>query len=261
MSNSKVGSKRITQQKDSKAFEVLKVLADPTRFEIFSILEESGRPLTVQEIADLTGLHPNTIRPHLERLKQCGLVELATQHRKRVGRPQHIYFTNPKKPPVAAADRAVRILRSVIAETLARLIAAFNPTEEDALELGRTWGRQLREASSAPPGSRDRKADPFQSAAAALVEDFDLLGFEPTAELAQDSSGEPTLTVVFGDCPYRELARACPHFVCGVHRGMCIESVALSAPELEIEEFRTLDAGEPCSASLGLSKGKSTISA
>ena len=51
----------------------------------------SPLPLSTAEIADVLDLHVNTVRPHLERMRDVGLLEVDTESRGGVGRPQHRY--------------------------------------------------------------------------------------------------------------------------------------------------------------------------
>ncbi|MBA3399857.1 MAG: helix-turn-helix transcriptional regulator, partial [Acidimicrobiia bacterium] len=69
------------------ALDVLKALADNTRYAIYRHLGECRRPVTTAEIADHLQLHPNTVRPHLERMRDVGLVEVDIDSRGEVGRP------------------------------------------------------------------------------------------------------------------------------------------------------------------------------
>ena len=46
--------------------DVLRVLGDNTRYAIYLELARSPRPLGTAEIAEMLGLHPNTVRPHLK---------------------------------------------------------------------------------------------------------------------------------------------------------------------------------------------------
>ncbi len=78
--------------------ETMKVLADDTRHALFVALRDAGQPLTTRELSDLVGLHPNTVRPHLDKLRQVGLVESETHGHGRVGRPQH-RFQVPGRAP------------------------------------------------------------------------------------------------------------------------------------------------------------------
>ena len=54
--------------------EVHKALADDTRYRLYRYLRLSGRPVSVRELAVRLSLHPNTLRPHLRRLEEAGLV-------------------------------------------------------------------------------------------------------------------------------------------------------------------------------------------
>ena len=63
----------------------MNVLGDNTRYAIYLELARSPRPLVTAEIADTLGLHPNTVRPHLERMRDVGLVEVTTDARGEAG--------------------------------------------------------------------------------------------------------------------------------------------------------------------------------
>jgi predicted ArsR family transcriptional regulator len=55
-----------------------------SRARVPEVLRAAGSPLGVQEVADRTGLHPNTERFHLDALAEAGL---ATRHRPAAGKP------------------------------------------------------------------------------------------------------------------------------------------------------------------------------
>ena len=71
--------------------EVLKALGDETRYAMYREIASATVPLAAQDLADRLGLHANTVRLHLERLREVGLVDVEAVHRGRVGRPQHRY--------------------------------------------------------------------------------------------------------------------------------------------------------------------------
>ncbi len=252
----------------AQAFQVMKTLADETRFEVYCLVQDSPTPLSVHEIAERLGLHPNTVRPHLERLREAGLVTIEPVLSGKVGRPVHLYSATPRRPAALVGERALRVLRGVIAETLGELISEYGASPGDAYELGRIWGRQIRESAehsressdrtgkpadsstkrraSGRRPSPDRDAESWKRAASALVDDLDLLGFEPGVE----SDGE-SFVVVFGDCPYRDLARSSPEIVCTVHKAICDESLACAASDMEVLEFQSIEDGEPCRMRVG----------
>ena len=72
---------------EPKALGVHKALADDTRFRLYRYLGLSGRPVSVRELATRLSLHPNTLRPHLRRLEQAGLVAREVRKGSTVGRP------------------------------------------------------------------------------------------------------------------------------------------------------------------------------
>jgi predicted ArsR family transcriptional regulator len=67
---------------------VFKALGDDTRFAIYQELARSTASCSASDLAERLNLHPNTVRPHLDRMKEAGLVEVEPVHRGTVGRPQ-----------------------------------------------------------------------------------------------------------------------------------------------------------------------------
>ena len=88
---------------------MLKALGDETRFSMYRELADSTRGCSAQELADSLGLHANTVRLHLDRLREAGLVEVEAVHRGTVGRPTHVYSLAPGAPgPRVSTRRATR---------------------------------------------------------------------------------------------------------------------------------------------------------
>ena len=59
--------------------ELLKALGDNTRYAIYLELARSSSPLATAQIAESLGLHPNTVRPHLERMRDVGLLDVVSE--------------------------------------------------------------------------------------------------------------------------------------------------------------------------------------
>src|SRR5438105_8346988 len=79
---------------DPSPAEIHKALADDTRYRLYRYLGLSGRPVSVRELSRGLSLHPNTVRPHLRRLEEAGLVTREirrTTGAQTVGRPQTLY--------------------------------------------------------------------------------------------------------------------------------------------------------------------------
>jgi predicted ArsR family transcriptional regulator len=207
---------------------VLKALADDTRYAMFRELAGTTRALSAQELAERLGVHTNTVRLHLERLREAGLVEVEAVRRGTVGRPQHLYFLSPDAPGLGLDPPA----HVVLAGLLGALAERVGATSDDAADTGRAWG------AAAVKRTRSR------SCLRALAAELDELGFEPALGPG-DGTAEGATRIEFLHCPFRELAEAYPELVCNLHRGLC-EGVVEQVGGGRVEEFATLYDPEPC---------------
>jgi predicted ArsR family transcriptional regulator len=203
---------------------VLKALGDETRFSMYRELAGSTSPLTATALADRLGLHANTVRLHLERLREAGLVEVEPVHRGRVGRPQHVYSLAAGAPGLGFDPPSYTLLAGLLA-TLAERVGA---EAADAVAAGQAWGAEA--------GRRTRA----RSCVRALANELQRLGFDPSAE----QRGAVT-DIAFLHCPFRDLAEAYPELVCNLHRGIC-EGVVEAVGGGSVEEFATLYDRDPC---------------
>ena len=156
--------------------EVHKALADDTRYRLYRYLRLSGRPVSVRELSTRLSLHPNTLRPHLRRLEEAGLVASEARKGARVGRPQVLY---------TATDREAREGRDY--RLLADILAGLSGTQRQrarAVERARDWGAYLVGRSVPKPGAR-RPAGPNL---AVLQEALGRCGFR--AEVPQAGRGD-----------------------------------------------------------------------
>jgi predicted ArsR family transcriptional regulator len=212
--------------------DVLKALGDNTRHAIYLELARSARPLGTAEIADRLGLHPNTVRPHLERLREVGLLDVATEPRAGgVGRPQHRFSLRAGAPSLGLEPPTLATLASL----LVRLAQASGASATEAIEVGREQGE-----SDAVPYTR------AASCLEALVDELDVLGFEPAVDGTED--GE-TAVIEFAHCPYRELAEAHPELVCSLHRGI-VEGFVDAMGDATVDDFHTLVHRTPCQVTI-----------
>src|SRR3989442_7765523 len=130
---------------------LLKALSDETRFRCLAFIRSAGRPVGVAEVASALGLHQNTVRPHLERLREVGLLEVTAESRGTVGRPQHLYEPTEDAPPVGLGPRSYHLLSQLLAALASRL---SHPS--DAVDVGREWGWYLRRENLAARGRSAR---------------------------------------------------------------------------------------------------------
>jgi predicted ArsR family transcriptional regulator len=203
---------------------VLKALGDETRFSMYQELSGSTSPLGANELAERLGLHANTVRLHLERLREAGLVDVEAVHRGTVGRPQHVYFLAPGAPGLGFDPPSYTLLAGLLASLAERVGAEA----EDATAAGRAFGEEA--------GRRTRA----RSCVKALAGEMQRLAFDPAIE-----SHGATTDIAFLHCPFRELAEAYPELVCNLHRGIC-EGVTNAVGGGTVVDFATLYDRDPC---------------
>ncbi|HLF40265.1 MAG TPA: helix-turn-helix domain-containing protein [Acidimicrobiia bacterium] len=222
------------------ALGVYKALGDDTRYAIYRELALSPSPCSASDLAERLGLHPNTVRPHLDRMREAGLVEVEAAHRGTVGRPQLRYSLAPGAPGLGLDPPAYTLLAGL----LAALAEQQGAGGLDAAGLGRRWGldAMARRQGSMP-------------CLAALKGELDRLGFEPVE--SQTGTGEAwRVRVDFLHCPFRDLAEAYPELVCNLHRGI-VEGVVAATGEGMVEDFRTLGDKDPCSVTVSVGYAES----
>lgn len=213
----------------SPPLDLLKALGDNTRYAIYLELARSPIPLATAEVAEVLGLHVNTVRPHLERMREVGLLRVDTGPKGAVGRPQHRYSL--------AADAPALGLEPSPYPTLARMLlrAAGQAGLErgDVLDAGREQGRT--DAAGWDAGT---------DALEALIVEQARLGFDPTVV----EEGRAA-TMAFAHCPFRDLAEVQPDLVCGLHCGL-VEGLVAGVGGAEVRRFATLVDRDPCHVEL-----------
>src|SRR3954468_15313390 len=183
------------------------VLALPIRAALFEALGELRRPATTQELAALVERHPNSVRIHLQRLADAGLLDRRITRQAR-GRPRDHRTITPDAPPPGrpppahapptpgptprAAGPAARPPQAYgqLSRWLARAAGAGG--DFAAIErAGRDIGREL-----APERGSRGSDDAMQDVLTAL-------GFAPHPE----RPGPDRLRFVLANCPYRDAVR------------------------------------------------------
>lgn len=206
---------------DTKSLETHKALADDTRFRLYRYLRLSGRPVSVREMSRRLSVHPNTLRPHLRRLEEAGLVTHQVRRTTGVGRPQTLYEASE---PAGGDGRDYRLL----AEMLCGLVRTKRDVDR-AVGLAREWGGYLVSQGGPKPGVRL----PARRNLAVLQEAMARAGFDPRF---RREGG--VVEVSLRDCPFRELLDDHRDLVCSLHRGLVEGMLGGLKPELSLREFK-----------------------
>jgi predicted ArsR family transcriptional regulator len=214
--------------------EVLKALGDNTRYAIYLELARSPHPLSTAEVAATLGLHVNPVRPHLEKMRDVGLLQVELDGRGGVGRPQHLYGLAEDAPSLGLEPPVFPLATAM----LLRMAASAGLGSEEALEAGRDQGRaDASRVLAVPEGQRP-------PCFAALLRRLGDLGFDPAAVATEEGA-----TIAFTHCPFRDLAEANPDLVCSLHRGL-VEGFVASFDDEVRTRFRTLIDRDPCQMDL-----------
>jgi len=192
--------------------------------------------MSTDEIASEIGLHPNTVRAHLDVLLREGKVASSTEVRTTRGRPRELFTATGAPEPEESYARLAAALA-------AQLEALGGDPGARAVEAGKRWAAwevsdeaRPGPAGGAPsPGDDPTGAAPGLDAAAAAHEVVALLGrtgFAP--ELADDGA-----TILLHRCPFRDVVGEHTAVVCGAHLGLIQGTLDRVAPgsRAQLEPF------------------------
>ena len=164
------------------------------------MLRGQDEPQGIAVLAELSSLHPNTVREHLDMLVRAGLASRARERPHGRGRPAWLYAATSLRSGAAEYSGLATALSATILRT------SPNPRAE-AERAGEEWGRALARQRGARPTS----AELARNHAVQLLDD---LGFEPHPDPAAPSAVRLTR------CPLLDAARRNPSVVCSVHLGL-----------------------------------------
>jgi predicted ArsR family transcriptional regulator len=222
---------------EARAPEVHKALADDTRYRLYRYIGLARRPVSIREMSRRLSLHPNTLRPHLRRLEEAGLVTHEVRKSATVGRPQTMYSAHDTQGDEARDYR-------LLAEMMLGL-ARGRRAMAQAKVLAEEWGAYL--LAQVGPGPKPGVQEPARRNLAMLQEAMARAGFEPRFRRQSGGSIEVTLR----DCPFRDLAEDYRDLVCSLHRGLVEGMMAGLKPALTLKEFKPLVERGICRALAG----------
>lgn len=186
------------------------------RQRVLELVRERDEAVDAAELAVRMGLHPTTVRFHLDALCSEGAVERTRITRAGVGRPRTGYL--------AVRERLdYRSLAEILALELGDTADKRRRRAEAA---GRRWAERIatdpaREAVAAPGHSESaRQRKSLEDRAAMVATVFARMGFGPELTPPATSTAGTQQTIRLHTCPVRDLARAHPEVGCALHRGL-----------------------------------------
>lgn len=229
---------------------------------VLQLVRDASEPLSVAEIAEISGTHANTVRFHLDTLVANRQVERAKAESGTQGRPPQLYRLARGMDPMG--ERHYRALAEVLAVT----VATDPDPSRRGVESGRLWGHAHASTGTDPtdrihPTERTRLAErtraaektrpagppPAGTAEAAtvdlLVEMLDELGFAP--ERGSDGDHSP---IDLRSCPFLELAVHHTDVVCPIHLGLMQGALAAWDSPLTVDRLDPFVEPDRCRAHL-----------
>ncbi|WP_291382828.1 hypothetical protein, partial [Demequina sp.] len=178
-----------------------------SRAHILAKLESSTSEFTIDELAAIVGLHPNTVRAHLDVLVAGGRVERIQ------GRPH-----GRGRPPLAfKASADARAPYDELSRVLSESLEVANAPEL-ARRTAERWAQSLEPQPIAT--TADQAVDH-------AVESLHSVGFSAEASPLRDS-------ITIGACPFAELVEEHP-IICAIHTELLSTVLSASGQEVGVE--------------------------
>jgi len=184
------------------------LLADPTRLRLLELVEASSEPVGVAELAEQVGVHHTSVRAHLARLRDGGLIEERTAAANGRGRPKLVYVATASAPTESARD-PYRELSGLLSDAVR--------TGRSPRQVGRSAGVELAEHAHG------------EDAVQVLELEAASLGFEPRRAMRRRGQ----VDLVLQHCPFRDVAAHDPDTICALHLGIA-EGVADTLGGVEV---------------------------
>lgn len=172
--------------------------------------------MTAGDLAERLGLHVTTIRFHVDRLVDAGML-VSRDERGTIGRPRKYYAVSPGRISDVPDPDAYRALAEILADAMVDGRADGRPVSaEDAGErcvrrhADEFVPRDLRTLPARTPGG-------WLTKIGVLVDLLERWGYAPEVHTADAGH---TAEINLLRCPLRDLALANPAVACGVHRGL-----------------------------------------
>jgi predicted ArsR family transcriptional regulator len=192
------------------------------RREVLRLLRSSPEPMSIVAIADRLGVHPNTVRFHLDTLVAGEQVEQVEYDPKGPGRPPLMFRA------IRQMDRGGARHYRVLAEILVSALAAERNPRAKAVAAGRAWGREMTARLDSMPAAAAGAEEAIDKLVAALDE----LGFAPER---RNDNGERQ--VGLRHCPFLELAETRASVVCPIHLGLMQGALETWAAPISVDRL------------------------
>lgn len=184
-------------------------LGEPTRRALYRHVVAQSEPVSRDQAANAIGVAPHIAKFHLDRLEECGLLEVeysrpAGRTGPGAGRPTKFYRRSKRDVTVSLPERHYDLAGRILA-TAIRTAQDGEVTVAEALRgAGTTVGRSLGEEARGRGGPQRDQAELL----VALRQAVDDYGYESRAE------GDG---LTLGNCPFRALSEDYRDVICAMN--------------------------------------------
>lgn len=213
--------------------------ASTRRDQLLRLLRDSSEPRSIAGLADELGIHPNTVRFHLNALVQAGIVEQATAATGGPGRPPVLFRAARRMNPDGPTN--FQLLADIMTSYFT---ASTDEPGATAVELGRQWGSSLVKC-------RPGREPSGPQALAALTEVLAEVGFAP-----EPPSGRGQPQIRLRHCPFYALIGTHGEAICGLHLGLMQGALAAIRGPMIVCGLDPLVEPDLCVAHLSAADGR-----
>lgn len=190
--------------------KITSTLADETRYSIYEYILKEKKTVTVQNIADEFGIHPNVARLHLTKLSEINIISSDFAKTGKGGRPGRVYKAAEKGVSISFPRRDEdRLLKWTI-----HLIQELGPTAIVKCQgISYQDGYQQMKGFLAAELKLNSSIS-FEQKLHLLTENAALIGYIP--QVQQTDQGKKMIFSIF-NCPFQAQLNAHSEIVCTLH--------------------------------------------
>ena len=178
--------------------------------DVFQKIQAHPEGVQVAQIGKSLGMHPNTVRGHLDELMAAGVITRRVIPARGRGRPSHAYTAR-----VPRTDRASRAMVALV-EVLASQLPDDDTSSAHA--IGREWAEQFNEGRGAAP------ATDLDTAEVQTCEILREMGFDPVRR--PEATTPKVREIGLHACPFITEQNTRPQpVICALHQGFLDQNV------------------------------------
>ena len=208
------------------AIEAIGALAEPSRRALYEFVAGQRDAVSREQAAEAVGLPLHSVKFHLDRLVDEGLLEvefrrLTGRQGPGAGRPAKLYHRSAREVAVCVPPRHYDLTGAILAEAVERSASRGTALHRAVTEAATRTGRRMAEGTPRPRGARGELA--------AVADVLARHGYEP-------ATGADRSELELANCPFDRLARDHTDLVCGMN--LALVSGAIEALGCEHVEAR-----------------------